>query len=81
MLREGTTLAIRAHFDGRVFVPDEPVDLPLDQPVVVNSTRRGDENPVNGLPGWEREREFIKQRMKLKVPPQPRTWTREDLYE
>lgn len=26
---------IKAHFDGKVFVPDEPVDLPKDQPVVV----------------------------------------------
>jgi len=24
---------IRAHFDGRVFVPDEPVDLPKDAPL------------------------------------------------
>ncbi len=24
---------IRAHFDGKVFVPDEPVDLPAGQPL------------------------------------------------
>jgi len=24
---------IRAHFDGKVIVPDEPVDLPVDQPL------------------------------------------------
>jgi hypothetical protein len=24
-------LTIRAHFDGKVIVPDEPVDLPVDQ--------------------------------------------------
>jgi hypothetical protein len=23
-------MTIRAHFDGRVFIPDEPVDLPVD---------------------------------------------------
>jgi hypothetical protein len=24
---------IRAHFDGRVFIPDEPVDAPVNQPL------------------------------------------------
>jgi hypothetical protein len=24
---------VRAHFDGRVLVPDEPVDLPKDEPL------------------------------------------------
>jgi hypothetical protein len=24
---------IRAHFDGKVIVPDEPVDLPLNEPI------------------------------------------------
>ena len=27
--------AIKAHFDGRVFVPDEPVELPVGHPVMV----------------------------------------------
>lgn len=27
---------IRCHFDGKVIVPDEPVDLPVDQPMLVN---------------------------------------------
>lgn len=27
--------AIKAHFDGKVLVPDEPVDLPLNQPLRV----------------------------------------------
>ena len=26
-------IVIRAHFDGRAIVPDEPVDLPVDTPV------------------------------------------------
>jgi hypothetical protein len=25
--------AIKAHFDGKVLVPDEPVDLPVNQPL------------------------------------------------
>lgn len=35
---------IPVHFDGKAFVPDEPVDLPVDQPAVVrlvnNSARQ-----------------------------------------
>ncbi|MBI2843750.1 MAG: hypothetical protein HYX78_10155 [Armatimonadetes bacterium] len=27
------SIVIRAHFDGRVIVPDEPVDLPVNQPI------------------------------------------------
>lgn len=26
------SIVIRAHFDGKVIVPDEPVDLPVNQP-------------------------------------------------
>jgi hypothetical protein len=28
-------MTIKAHFDGKVFVPDEPVDLPADREVVL----------------------------------------------
>jgi hypothetical protein len=31
-------LTIRAHFDGRVIVPDEPLDLPVDQALRVDLT-------------------------------------------
>ena len=27
------SVVIRAHFDGKVIVPDEPVDLPIDEPL------------------------------------------------
>jgi hypothetical protein len=29
-------VAIRGHFDGKVIVPDEPVDLPRNQPLVLH---------------------------------------------
>jgi hypothetical protein len=32
------SLTIRAHFDGRVIVPDEPLDLPVDQALRVDLT-------------------------------------------
>jgi hypothetical protein len=28
--------AIKAHFDGKVFVPDEPVDFPVDRPIILH---------------------------------------------
>jgi hypothetical protein len=31
-------LSIRAHFDGHVIVPDEPLDLPVDQALQVDVT-------------------------------------------
>ena len=27
------SMVIRAHYDGKTIVPDEPVDLPIDQPL------------------------------------------------
>lgn len=32
------SLTIRAHFDGTVIVPDEPLDLPIDQPLELELT-------------------------------------------
>jgi hypothetical protein len=32
-------VAIKGHFDGKVFVPDEPVDLPRGQAVVLHVQR------------------------------------------
>jgi hypothetical protein len=32
---------VNAHFDGKVIIPDEPVDLPLNQPLVVSVEPRG----------------------------------------
>jgi hypothetical protein len=29
------TMSIKAHFDGKTIVPDEPVDLPVNQPLQV----------------------------------------------
>ena len=38
---------LRAHFDGRVLVPDEPVDLPLGRSLEVQ-VREADEAPPAG---------------------------------
>ena len=37
--------AIKAHFDGKVLVPDEPVDLPVNQPIEVFARPLEDKRP------------------------------------
>lgn len=39
---------LRGHFDGKVIVPDEPVDLPRDQELVINVTAAEREEPAHG---------------------------------
>jgi hypothetical protein len=40
-------VAFRGHFDGKVFVPDEPVDLPRNQQLVLH-VEIPTEHPANG---------------------------------
>ncbi len=35
-------MTIRAHFDGTVIVPDEPVDLPLHEPIEIEVRSRAE---------------------------------------
>jgi hypothetical protein len=43
-------MKVRAHFDGRVFVPDGPVDLPVGHPVrVVLEPAQGTPPPLTDL--------------------------------
>lgn len=32
------SIVIRAHFDGKAIIPDDPVDLPVDQPLEAELT-------------------------------------------
>jgi hypothetical protein len=41
------TWTIRAHFDGRVIVPDEPIDLPVNQTLEVELKPFPAESPVS----------------------------------
>ena len=36
-------MTVNAHFDGKVIVPDEPLDLAPNQPLIVRIERVGDE--------------------------------------
>ncbi|MBV8781916.1 MAG: hypothetical protein JO353_11010 [Phycisphaerae bacterium] len=47
-------VAIRGRFDGKVFVPDETVDLPRDQRVILHVETASPE--VRGTPGCRLER-------------------------
>jgi hypothetical protein len=40
-------VAIRAHFDGQVIIPDEPVNLPADAQVVVLVDADGASSPID----------------------------------
>ena len=41
---------IKAHFDGKNFVPDEPVDLPVNQPVTLHfDAQIAPENSITGV--------------------------------
>jgi hypothetical protein len=73
---------LNAHFDGRVFVPDEPVDLPVGKPVKVflpgseeaaSNAQPQDElpfdiHPLTGLPVF-------------RVPPGAKPITMDDIRE
>ncbi len=37
-------MTVSAHFDGKVVVPDEPLDLPPNQALIVQIETRGDES-------------------------------------
>lgn len=42
------TFHLRAHFDGRVLVPDQLVDLPINQPLELEVTPCGKNGTANG---------------------------------
>jgi hypothetical protein len=45
-------IAINAHYDGKVIVPDEPLDLPPNQPLVVRIESIGDTLPEESALTW-----------------------------
>ena len=49
-------VTIRAHFDGKVIVPDEPVDLPVNQPLKVQLRPIA---PQGATPAADRAREAL----------------------
>jgi hypothetical protein len=52
------TTTIRAHFDGKVIVPDEPVDLPINQPLEISL------RPSTEAPEKTPDRPTVEERLK-----------------
>lgn len=49
------SVSIHAHFDGKVIVPEEPVDLPVNQPLIIDihspeATARSGKDPRDFTP-------------------------------
>ena len=44
------SITIRAHYDGKAIVPDEPVDLPVDQPLEIELRE------ISAEPEWDPKR-------------------------
>jgi len=49
-------VTLKAHFDGKTIVPDEPVDLPVNQPlhVILLETSASQANRIGPAPGKPR---------------------------
>lgn len=48
-------VAIKGHFDGKVFVPDEPVDVPRNRPLIIRVELAATQSaPADGAPDlWQ----------------------------
>jgi hypothetical protein len=79
------TQTFRAHFDGKVFIPDEPVDVPLEQPLqlTVHGGAGGEVvDPLAGLSIEERVERIRSLAGHYKGPSVPlEAFSRENLYE
>ena len=73
------TTSLKAHFDGKVFVPDEPVSVPAGTAVEVHMSA-ADANGEKTRRAKVRK-ELVALCGEMKGGVGRRTWTREDLYE
>jgi hypothetical protein len=77
-------MTIRAHFDGKVIVPDEPLDLPVGQELEVDLRRTpvAEERLERDAVIKERLRRFAQAAGRIKGPSIPlEALRRENLYE
>ncbi len=66
-------LAIRGHFDGKVIVPDEPVDLPTNQRIIIHIQSVDQQTPDF--------RAWLGLGLRAPKNPKPRFETDDDLWE
>lgn len=73
-------MTIRAHFDGKVLVLDEPADLHVGESLELEVKKiRPHENVRANT--WAEERGYIEALIAQGPVPGGRTWKREDLYD
>lgn len=72
------TTTMTAHFDGKVIVPDQPVQLPVNEKFQVQVSS-ADESALEAFE--ESRRRILALAKNLGCGIGPRNWTREDLYE
>lgn len=73
------SVKVRAHFDGKAIIPDEPVDLPVDKPLEAELTVLGQE-PARSAAREAAWRELLSRRISgLKISDE--SLRRENLYE
>jgi len=77
------TVTIRAHYDGRVIVPEEPVDWPIDEPLEVElRSLPMDQDTWSALSIEERRRRLRAVAGRIKGPViADEALRRENLYE
>lgn len=77
------TTMIRAHFDGKAIVPDEPLELPVGEPLdVLLSTARNGSQIRPRRSAEERLRWFRSAAGRVSAPSVPdEALTRESIYE
>ncbi len=66
-------VAINAHFDGKVIVPDEPVDLPANQRVIIHIQAVGER--IADFRSW------LGLGLRAPMNPTPRFKSDDDLWE
>ncbi len=74
------TTSLKAHYDGRVIIPDEPVDLPVNTPLELQLSPAAKEPNERDL--QEARRRLARATGFLKhPPPPPEALRRESIYD
>ena len=73
------TTSLKAHFDGKVFVPDEPVPVPAGTPAEIRVSTA--ESNAEKTRRAKIRKELVALCGEMNGGVGRRTWTRDDLYE
>ena len=73
------TTSVKAHFDGKVFVPDEAVAMPVGAHVQLHVELSVEDTEAERRA--QARRKIVETCRRMNGGVGPRTWTRDDLYE